>query len=137
MQEYQNCIYASIPLIILSPLQAEVIIGNILGDAYISRKKQSFNPIIAIEQTYPKREDYVMHLYNIYKTLTLSEPKVIVRKLDIRTNKVYGSIRFRTISLACLVPIYEMFYIDDHNGNKRKIIPRDIDKYLTARSLAY
>ena len=49
-----------------------------------------------------------------------------------RTEKVYNSIRFSTLSLPCLNDYYELFYKDG-----RKIIPNNISELLTARGLAY
>lgn len=117
----------------LNTIQKESLIGNILGDGYMRRKKITHNPDLTIDQTYPKRTDYVHHLYDIYCNLTLKGPKIVHRKPDKRTEKVYSTIRFRTRALPCLVPIYEMFY----NENSRKVIPTNIHEYLTARSLAY
>lgn len=103
----------------------------------MSRKKQSFNPILTIDQSYPFHEEYLIHLYNIFQNLTISGPKIVVRKPDIRTNKVYSSIKFSTRSLECLVPIYNLFYKIDSTGKLRKVVPDSISKHLTARSLAY
>lgn len=118
---------------ILSTIQKETLIGNILGDGYIERRKSTYNPRLSINQTYPKRLDYVNHLYEIYANLVLQNPKIFVRKPDVRTGKVYSSICFRTRALPCLVPIYEIFYTE----NRKKVIPKNIGELLTARSLAY
>lgn len=121
----------------LTNLQKEVIIGNMLGDGYIGRTSEKSNPYLAIEQTYPKNNKYVEHQYAIYQSLTKSPPKVVVRKPDRRTNKIYSSIKFRTLSLPALVPIYEMFYHKTVDNKYRKSIPINIKDYLTARSLAF
>ena len=119
---------------ILTTIQKETLIGNILGDGYIERRKNTYNPTLTIEQTYPKRADYVNHLYEIYANLVLQrEPKIVVRKPDVRTGKVYSSIRFSTRSLPCLIPIYEIFYTE----NRKRRLPNNIGELITARSLAY
>ena len=119
--------------IILTTIQKETLIGNILGDGYIRRNTSTSNPTLTIEQTYPKRLDYVNHLYEVYANLVVQKPSIVVRKPDVRTGKVYSTIRFWTRSLPCLVPIYEIFYTE----NRKRILPNNIGELLTARSLAY
>lgn len=101
----------------MSTTQKEVIIGNLLGDGYMYRKKITHNPVLKIDQTYPEHSRYVNHLYNIYRSITLSPPRISVRKPDIRTDKIYSTIRFRTRALPCLVPFYELFYKTNEKGN--------------------
>lgn len=100
------------------------------------RKKITHNPDLTIDQRYPKHLEYVLHLYEIYKSLTLKEPKIIARKPDKRTNKIYSTIRFRTRALPCLVMYFDIFYKISAEGKYKKVIPHDIHKYLTSRGLA-
>ena len=67
------------------------------------------NPVLKIDQTYPRHEDYVLDLYRIYKSFTLSPPRIITRKPETRTNKIYSTMRFRTRALPCLVPYFKLF----------------------------
>jgi hypothetical protein len=124
-------------IVIINQIQKEVLIGNILGDGYIKRIKFTHNPVLTIEQAFPKHEEHVNYLYTIYKNLTLSGPKIIYRKPDKRTGKIYNAIRFRTRALPCLIPIFELFYIPQEHGSYRKTIPENIHEYLTARGLAH
>ena len=59
-------------------------------------------------------------------------PKVYIRKPDLRTNKIYSSIQFKTLALPCLNYYKDLFYKDG-----KKIIPTNINDLLTARALAY
>lgn len=68
----------------------------------------------------------------ISQPLVVNYPKIIYRKPDKRTGKVYPSIAFRTSAFNCLNKYHNLFYY-----NKIKIVPKDIDKYLTTRRLAY
>jgi hypothetical protein len=113
--------------------QEEILIGLILGDGYLERAKLTHNTRLCLEQTYPEKEKYLLSLFDIFKPLvTINEPRVIVRKADKRTNKIYKSIAFKTSTLFCLNKYHDLFY-----KYKVKIIPINIDKLLTARGLAY
>jgi len=116
----------------LSEIQKETLIGVLLGDAYLRRPKSSHNTKLVFDQSNNLHKDYLLHLYEVFEPLTVTSPKMTNRKPDIRTGKVYNSIKFSTLSLPCLNNYYELFY-----PNGKKIIPDNIDKLLTARSLAY
>jgi hypothetical protein len=74
-----------------------------------------------------------MFIYSHFYNLSGSGPKVYIRKPDSRTNKIYSSIQFKTLSYPCLNFFHDLFY----NDKGRKIIPHNIDKLLTARALAF
>jgi hypothetical protein len=46
-------------------------------------------------------------------------PKIISRKWDKRTDKIYKSIRFKTSAFNCLNEYYDLFY-----KNKKKFVPK-------------
>ena len=74
------------------------------------------------------------HFYSIFYYITGSKgPSINIRKPDTRTNKIYSSIAFKTLSLPCFNFYHDLFY-DPKLG---KIIPTNIEEYLTARSLAF
>lgn len=64
--------------------------------------------------------------------MVTSYPKIISRKADKRTGKVYKSLAFKISSLNCLNEYYDLLY-----NNKVKIVPKNIKELLTARGLAY
>lgn len=116
----------------LSDVQKEVLIGVLLGDAYLSRPKPSHNTKLVFDQSNSLHKEYLLHLYDVFEPLTNMKPKITNRKADPRTGKIYNSIKFSTLSLPCLNYYYELFY-----PNGKKIIPNNIEELLTARSLAY
>lgn len=120
----------------LTPKQVEILVGILLANGSLERRKVTHNTRLRIDHTYPNQAKYVEHLYSIFENLCISEPKVLVRKPDIRTGNVYKSIQFKTKNLKCLNNYHEMFYVYSESKYV-KIIPTNIDEILTARSLAH
>jgi hypothetical protein len=119
----------------LSIEQKEALIGLLLGDAYLERAKPTHNARLAIDQSYPEKEDYVNHLFGLFKEMlspNLKEPSVVSMKPNKKTGKVYQSIRFRTLVHPCLNEYHDLFY-----KNKVKVVPANLEEILTARGLAY
>ena len=112
--------------------QEEALIGIMLGDGYLERAKPTHTTRLWIEQAYPEKENYLLSLFDLFKPLVISKPKVIVRKADKRTGKIYKSIAFKTSTMECLNKYHDLFYKD-----KIKIVPQNIHELLTARGLAY
>jgi len=96
--------------IILTLEQKEALIGIMLGDGFIERRKPRWIARLCIEQAYPEKKDYMFSLFELYKPLITNEPKIITRKADKRTNKIYKSLAFKTISLNCLNEYHNLFY---------------------------
>src|SRR3979490_1776683 len=116
----------------LSLEQKEALIGIMLGDGYLDRKSPTYNTRLRLEQSYPEKKNCLLSLFELYKPLVVNYPNIIYRKPDKRTGKIYPSIAFRTSAFHCLNEYHDLFYRD-----KIKIVPKDIQKYLTARGLAY
>jgi LAGLIDADG DNA endonuclease family. len=112
--------------------QEEALIGIMLGDGYLARVKSTHNTRLQIEQAYPKKEDYLLSLFYLFKPLVISNPAIVVRKIDKRTGKYYKSIKFRTSSMGCLNKYHDLFY-----KNRIKIVPKNIHELLMAIGLAY
>ena len=53
----------------------------------MERDKLTHNPRIRFDQTYPGHKEYLLSLYDIFKNLVGTEPKIHIRKPDIRTKK--------------------------------------------------
>lgn len=51
-----------------------------------------------------------MHLISLLINLCGKCPKVYIRKPDIRTNKIYSSIQFKTLALPSLNLYKDLFY---------------------------
>jgi len=104
----------------------------VLGNGYIEWAKPTFTARLCIEQSYPHKENYILSLFNLFKPLVTNEPRIITRKADKRTRKIYKSIAFKTLAIMCLNKYRDLFYKD-----KIKIVPQNIHELITARSLAY
>lgn len=115
----------------LDLIQKETLIGIMLGDGYLNKCNVKY-PRLEIEQSYPIKKEYLMALFEIFKPLVVSYPKIRVRKPDKRTGKVYKSIRFVTSSFKCLNEYHDIFY-----KNGKKAVPKNIEELLTVRALAY
>lgn len=118
--------------IVLTPLQKDIIVGTLLGDACAERKKMTHNTRLRFEQSYPAHNDYLLSIYEALKSLTKAGPGVVTRKADKRTGLVYLSIAFKTRALSILNPYYDLFYVDN-----KKQVPSNIQEYLTPAVLAY
>ena len=77
-----------------------------------------------------------MHLFELYKSLITNYPsasrrdaegtKIIIRKPDKRTGKIYKSIAVRTSKFSCFNEYHNLFY-----KNKIKIVPKISADLLT------
>ena len=110
----------------LIKIQREVIIGTLLGDATIAKQKtKSYN--IKFEQSI-KNEEYINHLYLLFKLWVGSEPKIRYDK-SIKPKSIW----FRTFRQNSFIYYYNIFYIN----NEKKKVPKLIHRLLTPRVLAY
>ena len=113
----------------LPPQLFEISIGLALGDLHIYRTKTQ-NASFHFEQSI-KNKEYLFHLFNLFKDYCKSEP-TIRNRLDKVSGNPYSSIRFTTRQLSCFTQIHNIFYL-----NGIKIVPSNIEKYLTPVGLAY
>lgn len=114
----------------LTPLQKDVLIGTLLGDASIQSRRYA----VKFEQSFVQKE-YLLDLYNVFKCYTGTGPKYRV----IRNNfhQTYGvSIWFRTYVHADFKFYYDLFY-QLKQIKIKKSVPKNIHKFLTPRALAY
>lgn len=111
----------------------EIIIGTLLGDLSIEKAKPNSNARLQFKQSIINKI-YIEHLYSIFKEYCGSIPKEL-SYFDNRPNKnkMYNSIKFQTLSLPCFNKYKDLFY----NDEGIKIIPKNLENLLTARSLAY
>lgn len=110
-------------------LDEEVLIGIILGDAWLERKR---NARLRFEQSYIRTE-FFNDVYSYFVEYTTPTYPKLRERYDKRTNKIYKSWHFSTRAIPELIYYYEMFY----NEDGKKIIPIDIEKYLTPKALAF
>lgn len=105
----------------LTDIQMQMIVGSVLGDAYIYPKGK-----ICFEQS-SRQKDYLHWKYGELKELAYPKIAKVIR-VDKRSFKKTVSYRF--FLRQFFRPLREVFY---HNG---KIIPLGIDKWLTPLLLA-
>jgi hypothetical protein len=77
-------------------------------------------------------DDYLLHLYDLFKSCCPQAPKVYTRLPDKRTGEIFYRISFYTYSLPCFTDIFDLFYLDG-----KKIIPSNIGDLLTPLGLCY
>jgi len=111
----------------------EIIIGLMIGDLFAEKINPNSNTRLQFKQS-KKNKNYIDHLYSLFKEYSGSEPK-ITSWFDNRPgkNKTYSSVKFSTFSLPCFNKFRSLFY--DSLGTK--IIPDNLEIFLTERSLAY
>jgi LAGLIDADG DNA endonuclease family len=130
----------------LTELQREVLIGTLLGDATFSLANRKPKYSVKFEQG-KMHEVYVHHLLEIFKPFVGTWP---VERLINKEKAEKGletprySMWFRTYQHKSLIFYYNLFYkqeLDLTNPkivlNKIKIVPKNIDKFLTPRAIAY
>lgn len=115
----------------LTSEQKEIIVGLVLGDAHLSKKKESHNTRLRLDNAYPDQEDYVRITRKILDSIINMEPTVLTRN-DKKREKITQSIYFWTLTLPCLNYLHDLFY-----KNNIKSVPVNITELLTARGLAY
>jgi len=108
-----------------------ILIGLSLGDLYGKIQKRGANVILRFEQS-TIHEDYLLHLYDLFKTYSTQAPKVYTRSPDKRTGKIYSRILFSTYSLPCFFEVFNLFYSEG-----KKTVPKNIGDLLEPLSLAY
>lgn len=139
-----NCSFFLQSSVLLTCLQKDVIVGTLLGDSSLERDKPTHNPRIRFDQSYPQHKSYLESLYVIFANLCGTPPRVHTRKPDKRTGKIYQTIAFfffnkkkDSLRHSSLNYYYDLFYIYNSDGKRRKIVPTNIAELLTPCALAY
>jgi len=110
----------------LSNEQREVLSGGLLGDLSL-RKIGKFSRLV-VEQ---KNQDYLFHLFDVFKDYVRTPPKERLQQ-RLATSETKSTWYFSTISHSDFEEFYKLFY-----PCGKKILPTNIEDYLTPRSLAY
>lgn len=115
----------------------EIIIGLMLGD--LSAERYSTNGNTRLRFYFSSiNEEYVNHLYLKFKSYVKTPPTQRTRKLSSMTGKIHKDIAFSTLKYSFFNWVIEDFYKKEQVINRNiKILPLNIDKQLTAVSLAY
>ena len=75
--------------------------------------------------------EYFLHLYTLFQTFVATPPRISTLT-DKITGKTRYNLSFTTLALPCFNYLYENFYVKG-----KKIVPSNIDSYLTSIGLAY
>lgn len=141
-----NKLLAYLKTLKLSDLQKEVLVGTLLGDATFSLNKGKPKYSVKFEQG-KVHGDYVHHLFNIFEPYVGTYPVerlVNQTKVNQKLEPPRYSVWFRTYQHDSLIFYYNLFYEQEfsvENPNivvqKKKIVPKNIGKFLTPRVIAY
>jgi hypothetical protein len=114
----------------------EIIIGLLLGDGHIQTKYKNGNSRFIYGQSSLRLHNfnYFKHILNLFKPYLSNNFNLKEKTFsDKRTNKIYSSVNFATLSLPCFNLYKNLFY----NSENLKIVPSNIQNLLTSRGLAY
>jgi hypothetical protein len=116
----------------------EIIIGLLLDDGHIQRRSLNSHSRFIYGQSSLRKHhfNYFNHIYELFNPYLSKDFKVTEKSFkDKRTNIIYSSINFATLSLPCFNFYKDLFY----NSENIKIVPLNIYiyKFLTPRGLAY
>ena len=112
----------------LKPIQREILVGLLLGDACLQTQNRGRTFRLKIEHSLFQKE-YVDWLYQNFREWVRTPPKIKKKKVRKKKYLNYG---FETLSVGDFRFFAQQFY--DKDGKKR--IPRMIKKLLTPRGLA-
>lgn len=108
--------------------QTDVIIGTLLGDATMARRKG--RPILRLKfEQQTKYQTYIMHLYGIFKPFIGSPPSPRYNKEKTKIVSFWVA----TYTSDSFKYYYDLFYTK--SGIKK--VPKQINTLLNARVLAY
>lgn len=124
--------------ITLNPIQREVLVGTLLGDASITLDRGTRRFCVKFGQTIESAE-YIWHLYDILKNFVGTSPRVYNTRLG--PARDYQSLRFQTYSHPEFKFYYDLFYpahaAEGPGLRRKKRVPESIQQFLTSRALAY
>jgi LAGLIDADG DNA endonuclease family len=106
----------------LPPTAQSVVVGALLGDAYLTP-----NGSLQVEHCLDHAE-YTFWMYEMLQAIA-GKPPTTVERYDRRTDKIYRSVRFYTKTL--LKPFRGVFYC-----GRRKIVPSQLDELLDPLAMA-
>ena len=124
-----------IKITIESPLN-EIMIGLLLGDGHIQKRSINGNSRFIYGQSSLRLHhlNYFNHVFELFKPYLSKDFYPKKRSFtDKRSNKIYSSVQFATLSLPCFNYYKDLFY----NSNNLKIVPSNIQNLLSPRGLAY
>ena len=119
---------------VLTQEQKEILVGTLLGDAFMESTTEGRTWRLGIEQGH-KQKFYVFKKHEILQSLSPEMEQVRGK------GNVYEKYAFWTPRLSCLKPFGDLFYKKVTKEDKKikfvKVVPKQIDKWLTPRGLAF
>lgn len=108
----------------LSYIQREILVGTLLGDAYLkaNKKKSKYQYVIYKSGNH---KEYVFHLYEIFKNYTLKPPKEYTFKDKRFPGKLYTFWSFYTTYQECFRFYAHQFYTDVTSNIYKKYDKKD------------
>ena len=111
----------------LTSRQRQILVGSLLGDAHLESRYKLGCATLRIEHSY-KQKEYVDWLHNEFKKWVRTSPR---KKTRWSWGKKQDKYIFMTYGHKILGEFREIFY-----KNRKKIIPENLEYYLTPLSLA-
>ena len=112
-----------------------IIIGSLLGDGHLEKRNRGIGTRIKFEQS-NKNVEYLMWFHSYFSTrgyCNINKPEL---KKRIRKNgEIYFHYSINTFTFSSFNWIHDMFYMCSE-GKYVKIIPHNIEQYLTPLALA-
>ena len=115
----------------LTQIQREVLVGILLGDPSLQTFSNGKTYRLRVIQS-EQHKEYLFHLYEIFKNLTLSPPKQYLWWDFRNPGKQYKRWSFSTTQQPCF-----RFYGQQFYAGKEKKVPKLIHRWLKDRSIAY
>jgi len=118
----------------LSKYLENSLIGILLSDGRLKRASKTSNVKLNINMSF-NNYPYIFHLYNLFESYIGTNLKSMnIYNLD----KIYFTIRFKTISLPQLLSYYNIFYNKNVIDNKiKKRVPKKICNKFNEVSVAH
>ncbi|MEA3463665.1 MAG: LAGLIDADG endonuclease [Patescibacteria group bacterium] len=113
----------------ISNLQAQIIIGSLLGDGRLECRSKSGNARLRMHHG-EKQKEYLFWKYDIFKNITTCKPRRITWE-DKKRNVCCVSWYFHTLTLKELRDFHLLFYKEG-----KKVLPSNLYKLLTPLALA-
>ena len=110
--------------------------GLLLGDGHIQKRSINGNSRFIYAQSSLRLQhlNYFNHILELFRPYLSKNFNLKNRNFtDKRTNKIYSSVNFATLSLPCFNDYKNLFY----NSDNLKIVPSNISQILSPRGLAY
>ena len=108
----------------LSDLQRETLVGLLLGDAHLETQNRGRTYRVKFEYS-AKHSEYATHLYELFRDWVLTPPQT-------KVDDTHDNVWFQTVSHPSF-----RFYAHQFYDGKKKVVPKNIHRFLTARSIAY